>query len=205
MRSACAAICAGPNSKGTSLRVRFTSAFALLAKLGMKMQQTPRVPKNARVSDRSWQGPQLAILSTRDGSGSHPYGMHLWPTTVISSAHKTVFGPLKVLPQYLARCTTRLTPWKCSQINWQIPGFSVIRSSLPLASRYQSSGLRSGTSSIYGTVMCGISGCRMCVMSSWNIGTEFVHPMGSVTSHRAPKGDWKVVRSRESGASPHSL
>ena len=30
--------------------------------------------------------------------------------------------------------------------------------------------------------------CRINVMSSWNMGTEFVHPMGSVTSRSAPNG-----------------
>jgi hypothetical protein len=50
---------------------------------------------------------------------------------------------------------------------------------------YLSAGPQIGTSSIYGTVMLGISGCRIKVMLLWNIGTEFVHPMGRVTRRSA--------------------
>ena len=37
--------------------------------------------------------------------------------------------------------------------------------------------------------------------SSWKMGTEFVQPIGSVVSRSSPKGDWKVVMSREDSAS----
>ena len=33
---------------------------------------------------------------------------------------------------------------------------------------------------------------------------EFVHPISRVTSQSAPKGDWKVVRSRDDSARPRS-
>jgi hypothetical protein len=55
LRSACAPTCAGPNLKGTSLHVRWTSVFVRLVKLAMKMQQTPMVPKNVWTSERSLQ------------------------------------------------------------------------------------------------------------------------------------------------------
>src|SRR5277367_180930 len=41
-------------------------------------------------------------------------------------------------------------------------------------------------------------------MSSWKMGTELVHPIGRVVSRNAPKGVWKVVRSREEIASARS-
>jgi hypothetical protein len=79
-----------------------------------------------------------------------------------------------------------------------------MRSSVPLGNIYLSAGPQIGMSSIYGTVMLGISGCRIKVTSSWNIGTEFVQPIGKVTRHSVPKGDWNVGRSHNSGARPQS-
>ena len=151
----------GPNSNGTSLRVRLMSAFAHLVKLGMNIQQTPMVPRNAHVSDRSLHSPHLAMWSTHEGFGRWPCDVHLWPTTVISSAHRTIYRPLKVPPQYLTHCTTQLTPWRCSQMNQQIPGFSGMHSSLPSLRMYLSTGPWIGTSLIYGTVVIGISGCKI--------------------------------------------
>src|SRR6202008_3940090 len=36
------------------------------------------------------------------------------------------------------------------------------------------------------------------------MGTEFIHPIGSVTSRSVPKGDWNVMRSRDVSTSPRS-
>jgi hypothetical protein len=181
LRSACAATCAGLNSKGTSLHVRLTNAFARLAKFTIKMQQMPIVPRNVQTSERSRHGPHLTILSMQDGYGRRPLGVHLWPMTVISSVHKTVLGLLYVLLQYLVRCTMRLSPWKCSQMKCWMLGFSGIRSSVLSGNTYLSVGLRISTLLIYGTVVLGISGWSIKVMSLWNISTEFVQPIGKVT------------------------
>src|SRR5260370_30713390 len=123
---------------------------------------------------------------------------------MISSAHRTDFGPLKVPPQYLTRCTTELRLWNCCQMKCQMLGLSGMRSSVASSRIYLVSGPQIGTSSMYGTVVSGISGCRMRVTSSWKMGTEFVHPIGRVTSQSDPNGDWNVVRSREVSTSPHS-
>jgi hypothetical protein len=37
-------------------------------------------------------------------------------------------------------------------------------------------------------------------MLLWKIGTEFIQPIGRVTSQSAPKGVWKVVWSQEVSA-----
>ena len=72
LRSCCAAICSLPNSNGTSLRVNLTMWWALRAKSLMNIRQTPRVPKNARTSDKLRHGPQSLITLTRSVSGRRP-------------------------------------------------------------------------------------------------------------------------------------
>src|SRR5216684_4466668 len=114
---------------------------------------------------------------------------------MISSVHRTDFGPLKVPLQYLMHCTTRLRLWNCSQTKRQMLGLSGMHSSVLSSRIYLVSSPRIGTSSMYGTVVSGISGCRMRVTSSWKMGMEFVHPIGRVTSRSDPNGDWNVVRS----------
>ncbi|ETW85295.1 hypothetical protein HETIRDRAFT_310108 [Heterobasidion irregulare TC 32-1] len=85
-----------------------------------------------------------------------------------------------------------------------MPELSGCVSKPPFGSSYRVGGPRIGTSSMKGMVVSGISGWRMWVTSSWKIGTEFVHPMGRVTSRWAPNGVWNVVKSRDDSASPRS-
>ena len=110
LRSSWAARCSSPKWKGTPLRVRCTKELACFAKFRMNMRHTPMVPRKARTSETSLHGPHFVILSTYLGSGSQPCGVQRCPTAMISSAHRTDFGPLKVPPQYLTRCTTWLRP-----------------------------------------------------------------------------------------------
>src|SRR5258707_10741902 len=123
---------------------------------------------------------------------------------MISLVHRTDFGPLKVPPQYLMCCTTRLRLWNCSQMKHWMLGLSGMCSSVLLSRIYLVSSPQIGTSSMYGMVVSGISGCRMWVTLSWKMGTEFVHPIGRVMSRSDPNGDWNVVRLQEVSASPCS-
>src|ERR1700742_1391214 len=134
----------------------------------------------------SLHGPHRVITPTRFISGFLPSDVHLCPMTVISSAHSTVFVPEKVAPQYAILCNILHIFDKCSHTNLLIPEFSGMVSYVPSVFSYLVSGPFTGTSSIYGLVICGISSLRIYVTSSWNIGTEFVHPIGNVTSLKAP-------------------
>src|SRR5258708_3596500 len=139
------------------------------------------------------------------GSGSHLSGVQRYLTAMISLAHRTDFGLLKVPLQYLTCCTTQLRLWNCSQTKCQMPGLSGM-CSLVLSSRiYLVSGPRIGMLSMYGMVVSGILGCRMWVTSSWKMGTEFVHPISRVMSWSDPNRDWNVVRLQEVSTSPRSL
>src|SRR5258708_4916544 len=147
------------------LRVRLTKVLAHLAKFRMNMRHMLIMPRNAWISETSLHGPHLEILSMYLGSGSRLSRVQRCPTAMISSAHRTDFGPLKVPLQYLTCCTTQLRLWNCSQTKYQMPGLSGMHS-LVLSSRiYLVSSPWIGTSSMYSMVVLGISGCRMRVMS----------------------------------------
>ena len=147
-RSACASICVGPNSKGMPFQVRLTNAFVCYAKFCMNMWQSPTVPRNAQTSERSLQGPQLTIYFMQVWSGSWPNGVQQCLTAMISSAQRVDLYLMKVPPQYLTHCTTWFKPWKCSQMNWQIPRFLAIHLSVPSARMYRSAGPWIGTLSM---------------------------------------------------------
>src|SRR5258708_37027464 len=100
----------------------------------MNMWHTPIMPRNVQILEMSLHGPHLEILEMYLGSRSHLSGVQWCPTTMISSVHRTDFGPLKVLPQYLTCCTTRLRLWNCSQTKHQMLGLSGMHS-LVLSSR----------------------------------------------------------------------
>src|SRR6267154_5017362 len=102
-RSSCAASCAGPNSNGTSLRIRLTRALAHFAKWRMNMRHTPMVPRKVRISETFLHGPHFAILSIYFGSGSRPCGVQQCPTATISSVQRVDLKLLYVPPQYLVR------------------------------------------------------------------------------------------------------
>ncbi|CAK5272632.1 unnamed protein product [Mycena citricolor] len=104
----------GAPTNGTSFRVSDTRGLARRAKSRMNIRTTPTVPRKARTSDRSRHGPQLAIFSTREGSGMRPSYVQTWPRTVIVSAHKMALGPEK-----------------CSQTNRRSPGLSGMTSYPP--------------------------------------------------------------------------
>ena len=161
LSASCAATCSGPKTKGVPLHVRDVRGCARRAKFLMKMWTTPMVPKKACTSEMSAHGPQLATLSTFVGSGMRPSGVQTCPTTVISWVHRSDFFPENVPPQYFIRCTMRLTFWKCSQTKRRILLFSGMVSKTPSLFWYVVAGPQTGTSSIYGMVNCGTSGCRM--------------------------------------------
>ena len=85
-------------------------------------------------------------------------------------------------------------------MNCRTRGFADSVAGVPSASKWACAGPLIGTSSTKTIVCAGISSCKMNVTSSWNMGTEFVQPMGSVTSRCAPNGVWNVVKSREDSA-----
>ena len=109
-RSSCAAIWVGPNSNGASLRVSCTSGLARREKFCMKIRHTPMVPRNVQMLERVLHGPQFAILSTLDVSGSRPCGVQQCLTAMISSVHSKDLNPLNVPPQKQTRWTTQLRP-----------------------------------------------------------------------------------------------
>jgi len=80
--------------------------------------------------------------------------------------------------------------WKYSHTNRQIRGFSG-SSRMNRWLVYNASWTSDRYIVNVGMVVSGISLCRIYVTSSWNIGTEFIQPMGSVTKRNAPKGVWK--------------
>jgi len=197
LRSSCAAVCSGPNSNGTPLRIRLTRGLVHFAKCRMNMQHTPIMPKNAQTSETFLQGPHLEILLIYLGLGSRPCDVQWCLTVTISSAQRIDLYPLNVPPLYLIHCTTWLRFWKCSQTKRRIPGLSGMRSSDPSVRRYRPARLQIGTSSMYSTVVSDISGCRMWVTSSWKMGMELVQPIGRVTRQSSPNRDWNVVRSHD--------
>ena len=113
------------------------------------------------------------------------------------SLHIFVLGPKNIPPAYFILYSIRFTFSMCSKINRLIPGFFSNTSKVPSDFSYLVAGLLIGTSSMYGNVYLGISSHRIYVTSSWNIRTELVYPIGSVTNLKAPKGIWNVVRSLE--------
>ena len=151
------------------------------------------VPRNAQTSERLLQGPQFVTFATREVSGNRPLIVHRCPTTVISLAHKVALYPENIPWQYFMCWMTPFSPWKYSQINWQMPGLLGCVSYEPSWRTYCVAGPWIGTSSMYGMVVWGISACKMNFTSSWKIRTELVQPIGSVTSRSVPKGVWKVV------------
>ena len=144
LRSSCAARCSFPKWNGTPLHVRWTKGLAHFTKFRMNIRHTPMVPRNVWTSEMSLQGPHLVILSTYLGLGSRPCRVQRCLTAMISSAQRTDLGPLKVPPQYLMHCTTRLRLWKCSHTKRWMPGLAGMRSSLPSAKTYCVSELRIG-------------------------------------------------------------
>ena len=121
------------------------------------------------------------------------------------SLHIFVLGPKKVPPTYFILCSIQFTFSMCSKINCLIPGFFSNTSKVPSGFSYLVVGPLMGMSSMYSNVYLGISLHRIYITSSWNIGTEFVHPIGNVTNLKALKGIWNVVRSLEHSASTLSL
>ena len=182
LRSAMASNCFWPNSHSVPFQVSLTRWCAWWTKFLMKSRQTPMVPRKACTSVRSLQGPQLVTFSTQLWLGSRPLDVHRCPSTVISGAQSWVLNPEKVPLQYFILCTIQFKSPKCSQMNCQIPGLSRIASSSLFDRMYLMAGPQTGTSLIYGWVTWGISGGRMLVTLSWNIGTEFVHPIGNVVT-----------------------
>ena len=89
----------------------------------MNSLHTLIVPRNAHMSVRSLQGPQLTILLTLILSESLPFIVHWWPSTVISGMQSMLLCPEDVPPQYFICWTTWLRSWKCSQTNCLMPGF----------------------------------------------------------------------------------
>jgi hypothetical protein len=126
LRSSCAAICSGLNSKGTSLRVRLIRAAARLVKFWMKMRQTPIVPKKALTSVRVQHGPHLLTASIHVGSAMRPSMLQRCPKTIISGTQRNNLGPENVPPQYFMHWTTLLRFSKCSQMNCRMAAFSGI-------------------------------------------------------------------------------
>ena len=204
LRSSWAEICSGPKWKGISLHVNCTIGLARFAKCRINMRHTPMVPRKARTSERSLHGPHFEILSIYLWSGRQPCGVQWCQTMTISSVHKVDLNPLKVPPLYLMRCMMQLRFWKCSQTKHRMLEFLGMHSSVLSKRMYFSGGLQIVTSSMYGTVTLGISGCRMWVTSSWNIVMEFVQPIGRVTRHIVLYGVWNVVRLWEDSVIPCS-
>ena len=174
-------------------------------KFGIWLQHCTTVPKKARTSVVFLQGPHRIIFPIASQVGFLPLYKQSNPTMVMWSSHIFVLGPEKVPLAYFILCNILLTIPKCSKINLLIPGFLSSTSTVPSGSSYVVSGPQMGTSSIYSRVYFGISSLRIYVTSSWNIGTEFVHPIGKVTSLSTPNSVWNVVRSLEHSASIRSL
>ena len=122
MSASCTKICSGPKMKGVSLHEG-------VCKMGEVLNENPDYANSAEEGSHFrevFEGPQLTILSTLEGSGMQPSGVQMCPTTVISHVHNRDFLLEKVPSQYFILWMMQFWFWKCSQMKWWIPLFSRI-------------------------------------------------------------------------------